>query len=591
MEKTRRLFTFLFPTSGGCEEKEMYYRDEETLSDLFDGELRFREGANLSFDTYFNVFDYAVYRDDTAINEIAYVLSLQGNLTLQLRLLCPAEKKDEYQDILLSERDFSSPEKTEIRLPLSFSHLPEKGTIYLAISAHSDGAFFGGYIEAEAEPLRSVKIGVAITTFKREAFVKRNVAAIMRDLPQEEFGVFVVDNGATLTQEDVPGAHLFPNKNLGGSGGFARGIYEICRNEAYTHILLTDDDISFESEIFRRTAAILRYATDPDRIILGASMLFLDKPYIQHEFGSRWNGRCVLSQNKKKDMRKRTSLLLNASAKPAQYTAWWFNCFSVSLPKRIGLPFPFFIKIDDVEYCLRANCKILLLNGIGVWHESFENKFSAILEYYSKRNELILNALLGKRHGMCTAFRILLRGVSKQLIFQHYFALDLVFKAFDDFLAGADTFGQTDPEKLHAELRPLGERYLSRQELEEQGFDLSRPFYTPQSFDSLGGVLKQIFTLNGHLLPAKKEDYRLIDLTKNVKPEYYYRARRVVQYNPITEKGFVTEQKRGVLFKTGFRLIRYFFKLLFRHPKAARSFRKAFPELISEEAWIKRFDL
>ena len=54
---------------------------------------------------------------------------------------------------------------------------------------------------------------------------------------------------------------------------------------------------------------------------------------------------------------------------------------------------PFFIHGDDIEYGLRLNHSFILLNGIGVWHESFENKYQPVNIYYDTRNYLIINTL------------------------------------------------------------------------------------------------------------------------------------------------------------------------------------------------------
>ena len=584
MEQNRRLFTFLLPRKELANEQELYYRVTAGNVCAADDRLSLKKDSTLSFNCFYGVFDYAVYREKTAVRSLLFHLSLQGDLIVRAYCTHGRDAKKPKTDLLCEER-FSAKEQSKLSFSLPLP-AEEKGFVYLTLTSESESAFFGGYIEAQEDPLRSVKIGLAITTFRREAFVKRNVAAITRDLPKEEFGVFVVDNGGTLSPEDLPGATLFPNKNLGGSGGFTRGILEIRKRKEYTHILLTDDDITFESEIFLRTAAILRYVLDPARTVIGAAMMELDCPYYQHEFGAEWNG-IIKPHNRGIDLRDPSSLLKNALAPAAEFSAWWFNCIPSDLPDRIGLPFPFFIKIDDIEYGLRAKCDILLLNGIGVWHEAFDNKYSALWDYYSKRNEQIVNALRRPRLGPLYEFGKLLRSLSKQLIFQRYFAIDLILKAYDDFLAGADHFQTIDAIALHSKLRSLCEKQLPREELEKMGYDLSRPFYQAEPFDSFPQKLKQVFTLNGYLLPRRREDYRLIDMTSAM-PKCFYRAARTLQFNPATQTGFVTEQKRFVLLKTAFRIVPYFFKLLFRYRKACRSFRKLFPELTSESAWKER---
>ena len=594
MEPKERLITFLFPQKNLCNEKEMYFRDELDNCVIGENSLSIPAYGQTSFDTYFNSFDYGVFRRATNIENVSFTLKLQGDLRVVISH-CYVEndgKTKSTEKYLLHQTLFQSKEPTEISIDVSIANLPENGILYVELYSQKGGKFYGGHIDTTVPPInKKAKIGIVIPTFQRETFIKKNVQTLVKELPKDSFGIFVIDNGQTLCQDDVQGATLIPNKNLGGAGGFTRGIMELLkRNREYTHALLTDDDIRFHPEIFLRTLALVRYATNPKKIIIGSSMLLLNKPYLQHEMGSVWTGYHIHENHHQKDVRKLDTVLNNTIPQKADYCAWWFSCFSLSLPKKHGLPFPFFIKIDDVEYGMRLGCEFVFANGIGVWHESFDYKFSASLEYYTKRNELILNALHRPDLGILFHFYYLARCVTKQIVFQRYKTLDLVFKAFDDFLKGADAFMNTDALALNESLSERGEKMLSPAELKAQGFDLSRPFYQPQRKKSLLHRIIVSLTLNGYLLPAKREDYRITNLLY-VSPNRFFRARTVVQYNPLTKMGFVTKQSRLVLIKTGFRLIGYFFKTLFKFRKAARSFRERFGDIVSEQAWKERLEI
>ena len=85
--------------------------------------------------------------------------------------------------------------------------------------------------------------------------------------------------------------------------------------------------------------------------------------------------------------------LLNEVEESAEYNAWWYCCFPLEIVTEENLPLPLFIRGDDVEYGIRNMKQLILMNGICVWHEPFENKYSSFLEYYIIRNQLITNAL------------------------------------------------------------------------------------------------------------------------------------------------------------------------------------------------------
>ena len=81
----------------------------------------------------------------------------------------------------------------------------------------------------------AIKLTIGTTTMKKKAFITKNVKALNEEILSSDdeischFHIHVVDNGRTLKREDFPehpAIALHPNKNVGGSGGFARGMIE-----------------------------------------------------------------------------------------------------------------------------------------------------------------------------------------------------------------------------------------------------------------------------------------------------------------------------------------------------------------------------
>ena len=89
-------------------------------------------------------------------------------------------------------------------------------------------------VDVEPEELRQVELSLVTTTFKKEDYVTRNIARVKRgilgsnDPIASHFTLHVIDNGRTLPVEELEGPHIcvHPNPNVGGSGGFARGMIE-----------------------------------------------------------------------------------------------------------------------------------------------------------------------------------------------------------------------------------------------------------------------------------------------------------------------------------------------------------------------------
>ena len=257
---------------------------------------------------------------------------------------------------------------------------------------------------------------------------------------------------------------------------------------------------------------------------------------------------------------------------------------------RHGLPLALFIKNDDVEYGMRCNeLDWTFLNGVGVYHSPFEAKYNASLEYYIRRNELVSNCFTSKKSGLKYYFK-LVRSVAYQLVAQRYFAIPYAMKGYDDFLKGANYLASVDAEKLNSELRKGMPKTYSKAELEQMGFDLSNLYESkPRS------VFLQTITLNGYLIPkflCKKDckNVRVIDST-TCKPRDFFLSKKVLQYNPLSETGFFTQEKFGEVVKTGFLLLGKAFKMLFKYGAAKRSFLKEQKYLTSFEFWTKMLGL
>ena len=280
------------------------------------------------------------------------------------------------------------------------------------------------------------------------------------------FEVFIIDNGNTLKSNlNLPHTnyiHIINNKNLGGSGGFTRGIMEVLNSNLngtlFTHLLLMDDDIVFDPEVIFKTITFLQLIkSDYTNTFLAGSMLKLDKPTIQHEAAGYYNSLFIKSLNSNLDLGKSEAIIKNLKPHKADYAAWWYCVIPLESINKNNLPLPFFIKSDDIEYSLRVSRQIITLNGICVWHKSFASKDAPYLMYYIIRNRLITNAL----HKQNTYFTNILLIIARYLraIQKNLQAIPFIKKAFLDFLKGPDFFLEIDGEQLNNELKEMQKQY------------------------------------------------------------------------------------------------------------------------------------
>ena len=545
-----------------------------------------QEGGSVSFDTYFNSFSEAVFRAKTSVRKAYVFAEVEG--AVRIEIYSSRRFGDGVYDRLVCRKDDLRTQRRMAEVPFDLS---DGSFVWCKIIALSDGVtLFGGGYATEQALVRKVNLAVCICTFKRENYVKRNVAALCEYAAQsgEDITVYVVDNGRTLTREDVSGAVLLPNENLGGSGGFARGMIAAREAGVHTHFLLMDDDISFDPEVVARTMRFLEY-TVSENVAVGGGMLREDEPNVLYELGGRWNGDRLSAFYGDLDLSKKSNLLFDQAGTP-DYCAWWYCCMPIGVIDRHGLPLPLFIKNDDVEYGMR--CKELewtFLNGVGVYHSPFEAKYNASLEYYIRRNELISNCYTTKRSGL-KFFCKLVRCVGIQLVQQRYFAIPYSLKGYDDFLKGAEYLYALDAEKVNADLRKGMPKIYSKAELEKMGYDLSDIYRSKPRCEFL-----QTITLNGYLIPKclcskKSRQIKIVDST-DCPPKDFFLTRKTLQYNPLSQTGFFTEEKFVEVIKAGFLLVGKAFEMLFKYARAKRSYLKMQKRLTSFEFWQNKLDL
>ena len=313
------------------------------------------------------------------------------------------------------------------------------------------------YTEIDSDLIRPIELALATTTFKKESYVLRNLNLIEKcilssnDSISEHFTAHVIDNGRTLNPADAPDDPkiiIHPNPNVGGSGGFARGMIEALEQDsAPTHILLMDDDVEVLPESFVRTFNLLSLAKSEykDAFVSGA-MMSLEEPSLRTEdlgyFTEDGHFRPLKPEGQMTDLHDTVNTELfeaNTDIWPdtaQQYAGWWFCVIPMSTVRSEGLPLPLFVRADDAEYALRVKPKFMTMNGICVWHNSFFFKYSAAVERYQvSRNTLVAQAVTGA--GKDSDFLdAIYREVQLDLKKFNYDDAALAVKGLEDFLRG-----------------------------------------------------------------------------------------------------------------------------------------------------------
>lgn len=626
------LFKIVLPDKRVPNAEEMYYTSD-TAQLVFDENncqeyLRLNRGETVTFDRYFNLFSYEKYLRFTKVQKIRVALQCKGSVAVSLMAHRTWNGiRGDYTTEVLQTIQLDSDEKTtaEIEWDFSSERLKTKrverynsagkiknkkaysitGFYYLKVVALSDDArIFGGAYYADEVEMNPVRMAIGICSYRREKYVVENTSLIKRELidnPESSIAgaldIFVADNGQTLKEymEESEHVKIFYNKNYGGSGGFTRTLMEVWyRRNEFTHILLMDDDIVIEPNVLIKTINFLRVLREEyANAHIGGSMLHITSPCYQYEMGANWSGKAK-SWNRW-DVSSVKNLLENEAEKKVNFNGWFYTCMPINVMEKNGLPFPFFIKGDDIEYGIRNADKIIMMNGIGVWHEPYIMKFSSHLRYFDYRNKLVLDCVHNQMHNEKKIRKVLKNRCVEALYRQEYDTAEFYMLAMEDFLKGVDFFLNQEEDKYLQKLLKMRETsFMTAKELKKKKCRFSQV-----QFEKSDKYTKNVFwnlidsiTCNANLLPKifYKRDLQIVNYEK-YNPKEYRRCSKVLQWSPTRNKGMLTQVHRKRFLKLRIRLLVLEWKVRLNYERVAKEYVERTREITSLEYWEKHLNL
>ncbi|MFQ3251826.1 MAG: galactofuranosylgalactofuranosylrhamnosyl-N-acetylglucosaminyl-diphospho-decaprenol beta-1,5 [Loktanella salsilacus] len=456
--------------------------------------LTLAQGAAAHFDTYANLFNLGTWAAHGPINNLALRLTGTGTVQLHLWQVNETNKQTLFQaDISLSAKGTSLP----------ITPTSPNGLLMWSITAHGSAtlraADFTG--RAHADPIR---LAIVITTFRREDAVRDTAGRIAAFLGAGHLPgahLYIIDNGQSVSLPPSPHVTLIPNRNLGGAGGFARGLATARDASSFTHVLFMDDDAACALENLTRTSAFLRHATDPATALAGA-MISAAQPWLLWENGARFDQVChpQYPELDLRDLGAVTAMELSASKpKPADfYGGWWYFAFPIAAVRHD--PFPFFVRGDDVTFALSNPFHMATLNGVMSVQDAFPAKASPQTVYLDTRYHLHVHIVQpALRLGPLGTIRVAMRQVLHSIVRMHYETAAAQLLAWEDMLQGPSLF--TDNITMADKRAQIG-RLLKTEKWGTVPADLppTRDATRPPEWRLM--LLRA--TLNGHMLPFFK---------------------------------------------------------------------------------------
>lgn len=431
----------------------LYCRSDQPV--VFDeqlGEWEMYNAGMFDFSTYFNSLSVMKLKRYTRAKGFSLHLELKGASCEVIQTMGDAFAHNPIPVEGTSRKLEASADWQIVDLPLTVSD----DMVVVGFIVKTDGsvAIRNSYYELDIDgELNDVELVLSTTTFKKEAFIERNIDLVKNqiigsnDSIADHFHMYVMDNGRTLDAEKLSGDRIqvIPNDNVGGAGGFTRGmITAMEQNPKATNILLMDDDVAVSPESIKRTYNLLRILKPEHRedMISGAMLNYEIGEDQWEDIGNMTQQGTFAGCKPPLRLTLFEDLIYNEMYTPTKwqrnnmYAAWWYCCIPISVIEKNGLPLPVFVRCDDAEYGIRCKTGFITMNSLCVWHMSFFERYNAAVErYQTTRNTMIAQATCGMAPG-ADFMRELHNNIRLELKKFGYSNAELCLDAFEDFLKG-----------------------------------------------------------------------------------------------------------------------------------------------------------
>lgn len=596
--ETTRIQSLIWPEKGICTERDMYVRLNGPVA-LVDGEnggqdthLRFARGGWAGFGTWFNLFNLGKWVRHCGLKDLRLRLEGEGEFGVNVMLA-------------LSHRSWESAADQVVTLEpgkpvdLDLSHLAgeviEGAVVFFELIAMGRGRLDQAFWMTGDAPRRGPELMLSITTFRREEAVTRTVNRFQDWIETSplrgRIRLSVIDNGQTVTLPDSPDVTLIASENLGGAGGFSRGLLA-ARDTGATHCLFMDDDGSCHMGSVERTWMFLAYAKNPATAISGA-MINAAHRWAIWENGARFFQGCqpLYGGTDLRDPGQAIGMEFATTQQVSDrfYGGWWYFAFSV---EHAALqPFPFFVRGDDVSFSLAQDFHHVTLNGVVSFQDSFTDKESPLTWYLDLRSHMAHHlALPGMEAGRKGTLKIAIWFFLRNLPRMHYETLTAINMALEDVIRGPEFFDEhADMAARRAEIKALTvvEAWAPAPEREDALPPLRwHPLSASRRF-----LMK--ITLNGHLIPFYARFGRPISLAAENRGHIglAWGASEITCLSPHRQTCYTVRHSKPRAFAETLRFARGCWRFFTGYERIRKDWRTGYERLTGQAYWREKLKL
>lgn len=549
-----------------------------------DGLTPLAQDAQVRKSLWDDVLNLTLWRQGTTLDDITLQVHGTGEATVEI---CGASADPDAAPMVIAKQTGRLP--MDIALPADTqAHL-----VWPQLHAHVETTVTQIGWATATPAAQPVKLALVVTTFAREAAAQKAIetltALIDTHLSKYDAHLFVIDNGATL--EVAPRAHLtcISNPNLGGAGGFARGLAQ-AKAQGFTHCLFMDDDAATPALAIRRAHAFLQWARTPNAAITGAMVTQsgADGAQTMWEYGARFDTQCrPLGHDTPLDTAHAARHLERDNTGPlpqGHYGGWW--CFAFPIAAVTHWPFPYFVRGDDSAFCLSNDFSLWRISGVASCQDSFDVKSSPLTAYLDMRYHLIhglVFAQLGTSRWQ--AARTTVRLILRNLMVLRYDSAKAQLMAWQDVLGGP-AFLLDDPAAQAPRARV---KALTTSEIWTPRTHDEPPRHLPE--DSRLRRVLILLTLNGFLLPlsALLGKHRVIAAAQRGRLSSGFCTKTLRVINAADNTQMTLAPRKATMARLILRMAPLALRWVVAHRKNTRRYRAAFTAATTPAYWADHF--
>ncbi|AWY94844.1 UDP-galactofuranosyl transferase GlfT2 [Propionibacterium freudenreichii] len=288
----------IFPSDADLDVMPLYIDldEDESESHIHPEDVRGRDsiavrpGVRMSLGSYFNAFPASYWRRWSVVRTVRLVVNTSGQGTVVVYKSNARGNRQRVQSVQVSG------EHNQQVFDLPLETFGDGGFYWFDLVAGDNEMVLESaqwWVPTASQPHGTATF--ATTTLNKPDYVVKNLRAMagdvsLRDVVDE---ILIIDQGTKKVAEyagfDEVKAELgdqlvvIDQANLGGSGGFSRGMYEGATRGKSDYVILLDDDISLETESIIRLVIFADMCKKPT--LVGGHMFDLFNRTVLHTYG------------------------------------------------------------------------------------------------------------------------------------------------------------------------------------------------------------------------------------------------------------------------------------------------------------------